>query len=247
MFNIFKKKSLEIYWWSNIDGLEKSSPILKTSDVPLPDYLVNMPKWLDPTNVQEKGTIATCPAISEYFDMGYVVPLWCDVKFTFKENGEYGAICSDPRFSFSAHSNRQFKDFLPSHIRSSVKMVLKANSPWKVKTPDGYSMLQLPLYYHYDKLFETLPGIIWTDVYHEINQQMAIKQFGEFVLKKGHPMAMYIPYKRDNFSTIIEGPNKKNSKWGAIADTGLYSKFRFGYNSIKNKQKKQCPFHSIFN
>lgn len=246
MFNILKRKSLEIYWWTKVDGLEKSSPILKSQDLDLPDYWKSMPSWIEPDNILRKGTVKTCPAITDFFDTGYIVPLWCDVKFIFKESGNHEIYCSDKRFHFDAHSNEQYINHLPQRVKDEIKIILKADCPWRVKTPDGYSMLQLPLYYHFDNLFEVLPGTIWTDIHHHINQQVAIKKYGEFILKKGHPIAMYIPYRRDNFSTLIEGPNERNEKWDKITITNFLSKFRNAYRSSQKKQKEQCPFHSIF-
>ena len=49
----------------------------------------------------------------------------------------------------------------------------------------GWSVWQLPMYYDFNPLFEVLPGIIWSDRHHEINQQMLMKRYGEFTIKRG--------------------------------------------------------------
>jgi len=247
MLNILKKnKPLEIYWWTDVEGLAEVCPILRGHEVPPPDYWNKIPKIPDLNVVRDRGTAKNCPAIPDMWNLGYVLPLWCDTKFTFSEGGRYTIVPSDNRFTFTHHGDSQYKDHLPKRVQDAVKMVIKANCPWRVRTPEGYSMMQLPMYYHHDELFEVLPGTIWTDIHHEINQQMVIKKHGEFILKRGHPLAAYIPFRRDNFKTIIEGPNPRNRAWDLESRTRLWTKFRFGYRMSQAEHKKKCPFHSLF-
>ena len=72
------------------------------------------------------------------------------------------------------------------------------------------------MYYDFNSLFEVLPGIIWSDRHHEINQQMLMKRYGEFTIKRGTPLAMYVPYERNKYSYDISGPNQKNSEWANV-------------------------------
>lgn len=223
------------------------APIIPSREAPLPSYWKDIPRQAT-SDLSDKGTLKACPAMPDFFESGYVVPLWCDTHFIFQEkqdgNLEYTVTVSDSRFSFSHHSDNQFKDYLPSRLKDVVRMVLKANCPWRVKTPDGYSMLQLPLYYNFDPMFEVLPGVIWTDIHHEVNQQMVIKSSGEFLLKRGHPLSLYIPYKREEFTLEVQGPTPQNNAWDTEAKTHLWTKFRSGYRAHQAEvKKKKCPFH----
>lgn len=244
MLNILKPKKPKITWWSTVEGLEKVTPILPSKDAPLPSYWKSIPRQAT-ANPFDKGTIKACPALPDFFDSGYVMPLWCDTHFSFEQKQgtsvNYTVTTSDTRFNFTHHGDDQFKDYLPDRIKDSVKMVLKANCPWRVKTPPGYSMLQFPMYYHFDQMFEVLPGLIWTDIHHELNQQMVIKEFGEFTLKRGHPLALYIPYRREEFTDVIQGPTAQNMAWDSEARTHLWTKFRSGYRFHQAALKK-CPF-----
>ena len=245
MLNILKPKKPKVIWWSTVEGLEKVAPIIPSREATLPSYWKDIPR-LATDNPFDKGTLKACPALPDFFDMGYVVPLWSDTHFLFepKENGnvQYTVTSSDTRFSFTHHGDNQFKDYLPDRVKESVKMVLKSNCPWRVKTPPGYSLLQLPMYYHFDQMFEVLPGVIWTDIHHEINQQMVVKEYGEFTLKRGHPLALYVPYRREEFSLEIQGPTAENKAWDIEARTHLWTKFRAGYRASQARASK-CPFH----
>jgi hypothetical protein len=242
MLNIFKRSRPKVNWWSTVEGLEKVCPILPAKDAPLPKWWSGAPSFVN-HDLEDKGTIKNCPAIPDFMSLGYVVPLWCDTHFLFSEDGEYTVTTSDERFSFTCHSDEQFLDHLPQGIRKGIHIVMKANCPWRVRTSDGYAMLQLPLFYHYDHPFEVMPGVIWTDIHHEINQQMAFKSSGSFTLKRGMPLAAYVPYRREGFETIIEGPNKTNMGWAVESSTHLWTKFRAGYRIHQSEVKKKCPFH----
>ena len=89
-------------------------------------------------------------------------------------------------------------------------------------------------------MFEVLPGIIWSDIHHEINQQMHFKQYGEFIIKRGTPLAMYIPYERNKYTHTIEGPTIENSKWSNESWINVRSKFKGGYK-LHQAEVKKCP------
>ena len=126
------------------------------------------------------------------------------------------------------------------HMKDNTSMVLKPSCPWRVKTPPGWSVWQLPMTYHYNPIFETLPGIIWSDIHHEINQQMLMRQYGEFVIKRGTPLAMYVPYERNKYTYDVSGPNEQNSKWANTAYTHVRTKFKGGYK-LHQSEVKKCP------
>ena len=124
--------------------------------------------------------------------------------------------------------------------QDNTSMVLKPNCPWRVKTPPGWSVWQLPMYYHYNPMFETLPGIIWSDIHHEINQQMLFKRYGEFFIPRGTPLAMYVPFERNKYTYDISGPNSTNAAWSNESFLHVRSKFKGGYK-LHQAEVKKCP------
>lgn len=65
-------------------------------------------------------------------------------------------------------------------------------------------MLQLPLTYHFDNQFSIMPGVIDTDMYYELNQQ--VLYFGDsedVVIPRGTPLVLYVPFKRESLDLEI--------------------------------------------
>jgi len=241
IFDIFKKqKEPKVIWWSVIDGLEKVIPVVKSKEY-IPDWWRKAERFTDNKDLMDRGTIKNCPSMPEFLSQGYVLPLWCDLHITINENG-FILQSPEPMFTFSSHNDAQFKNFLPQDIQNNISMVLKPNCPWRVKTPDGWSLMQLPMFYEFNPIFEVLPGVIWSDIHYEINQQMLIKKYGEFELKRGTPLAMYVPYKRVKYKTDLQGTTQENSNWSNESYLHIKTKFNNGY---RLNQKNKCPFSKI--
>tara|TARA_B100000287_G_scaffold272522_1_gene256666 strand:+ start:202 stop:936 length:735 start_codon:yes stop_codon:yes gene_type:complete len=237
LFTFWKQKEKpKVHWWSIIEGVQESTPILPAKEF-IPNWWKKIEKVFDPQTT--KGTVKNCPAIVEYLTQGFVVPLWCDLYLKLgKEGWEWKS--PDRSFTVSFHNNDQFRNLLPQHAKDNISMIVKPDCPWRIKTPPGWSVWQLPMAYHYNPIFEVLPGIIWTDIYHEINQQMVMKEFGEFKIPRGTPLAMYVPFKRDKYIYEINGPNAQNAKWNAASSAQQKTKFMGGYK-LHQKKVRKCP------
>ena len=170
LFTFWKQKEKpKIHWWSVIEGLEKVAPIVPAKEY-VPDWWKKVERMID-NKLDNKGTVRNCPSFPEYITQGFVVPLWCDLHLEVHHDS-WKWKSPEKLFTFNNHPGEQFRDWLPKHVQDNTSMVLKPNCPWRVKTPPGWSVWQLPMIYHYNPVFETLPGIIWSDIHHEINQQM---------------------------------------------------------------------------
>ena len=238
LFTFWKQKEKpKIHWWSVIEGLEKVTPIVPAKEY-VPDWWKKVERMID-NKLDNKGTVRNCPSFPEYITQGFVVPLWCDLHLEVHHDS-WKWKSPEKLFTFNNHPGEQFRDWLPKHVQDNTSMVLKPNCPWRVKTPPGWSVWQLPMIYHYNPVFETLPGIIWSDIHHEINQQMLIKQYGEFFIPRGTPLAMYVPYERNKYTYDVSGPNVKNAAWANTAHLHVRSKFKGGYK-LHQSEVKKCP------
>ena len=239
LFTFWKQSEKpKIHWWSVIDGVEDVAPILPAKEF-VPDWWKRVERYLEKGKIDDKGTIKNCPSFPEYMTQGFVVPLWCDLYVNI-EHDKWNWRSPDKMFDFSAHADVQFRDWIPKHVKDNSSMILKPTCPWRVKTPPGWSVWQLPMTYHYNPLFETLPGIIWSDIHHEINQQMLMKTYGEFTIKRGTPLAMYVPYKRVKYDYDVTGRTDENSKWANKSYSHTRTKFKGGYK-LHQAEVKKCP------
>ncbi len=242
LFTFWKKKEKpKIKWWSVIDGVESVTPIVPAKEY-IPDWWKRVERMITNDGAkgkENKGTIRNCPSFPEYLTQGFVVPLWCDLYLQV-EDGNFQWRSPDKNFSFSSHADHQYRNWLPKHVQDNTSMVLKPACPWRIKTPPGWSVWQLPMTYHYNPIFDVLPGIIWSDIHHEINQQMLIKKYGEFMIKRGTPLAMYVPYERNKYTYDVSGPNEENAKLSNQSWLHVRSKFRGGYK-LHQAEVKKCP------
>lgn len=200
---MFNKKRPTVEYWTEVSGL---TAVEEACPAP---YRSLAPDWWSKAPFGEHGerTAKNCPALSDMFSSAYVLRMWCDVVLTFRGN-EFKWKTPNPNFVIESHPNFQFLDYLPSDVRSKVRAVLKPVSPWLLKTPKGFSTYQMPMTYEFDDRFTVLPGIIHTDVYHSTNPQLLItSQEDEIFIKRGTPLALHFPFKREKLGLEINERN----------------------------------------
>ena len=184
-------KSDKIQFISTVEGLETIEECLPR---PAKHFI---PKWFKDIPSTNSMSVKVCPSFPDYFSQGYIIPMWSDVRMEF-ENQVFKFEFSAKRFSFDAHSNNQMIDYKkPTFNGIEGQFVFKAICPWRIITPPGWSVLQLPLFYHFNQEWSVLPGVIDTDIHSEINQQILYHGDGkEVTIKCGDPFVLYIPFKR---------------------------------------------------
>jgi hypothetical protein len=175
-----------------------------------------IPEWFKNIPVDSgRSTVKNCPSFPDYFSQGYVVPMWADFKLKLnKEENLIGVEGPGDVFTWAVHGSNQFIDYVnPNFSGVGAEFVFKADCPWNIITPPGWSVLQLPLFYHFNKEWSVMPGIIDTDVHHEINQQVLYhSDKDEVIIKRGDPFALYIPFKREKHSFDVRYQTEKDRK-----------------------------------
>lgn len=241
--NIFKffrkKKDPDITFWSAVRGLETVYPPVPAIEA-IPDWFKQMPLDCVPGMNEHPGTAKRCPGLIDYFKQGYVVRLWCDLHLKINEDKSWEVKSPEQIFVFDNHLDNQFLDHIPN--RNSFSMVLKAHCPWRMLTPPGWAVMQLPLFYNFNSDFTVLPGVVWTDIHHELNQQIAFHRYGEFHLKRGTPLAVYIPFKRTKLKHQISPITTDLVEKDISAYYWFASKFKGGYKEhqkIINQELKK--------
>jgi hypothetical protein len=238
-----KNKQPVIEFVSFIDGLEDIEEC-----VPKP-YKYYMPDWFKSIPADDDGmlTIKNCPALPDFFSQGYVIPMWSDSIIYYNRENQHENIFSTRDFVVwdNKHDNDQFMkyvDFRNMGIKGDA--VFKTNCPWKIITPPGWSVLQLPLFYHFDKRFSVLPGVIDTDIYHQINQQVVYYGDNESItIKRGEPLALYVPFERKKYKHIVRSANDKDKKKINLEMLRIGTRIPGSgeYRKMQRERDKQCP------
>jgi hypothetical protein len=234
----FGNKTDKISFISTVDGLESIEECLPK---PAKKFI---PQWFKdiPSQVDDAITVKNCPSFPDYFSQGYVIPMWCDVKIK-SDGNNWSWQTSTDAFSWATHPNTQFLDYTKTSFNGvEAQFVFKAICPWRIITPPGWSVLQLPLFYHFNQEWSVLPGVVDTDIHPTINQQVLYHGNGkEIRINRGDPFALYIPFKRsDKLKHEIRYQTEKDKK--ILNDFVLDLNSRFRPNNFYRKKQKDKKF-----
>lgn len=236
-YNMSSKPKIEFI--CDIPGLSQIEEIVpRQSKNYTPDWWKNIPAK------ENIPTIKMCPSFPDFFSSGYVVPMWQDVKLKYnKEDDQYYWEEAIPNtfLPVRIHQNKQFMSYVnnASVLGSNYNFIFKLESPWKIITSPGYSVLQLPLFYHFNNDFSALPGIIDSDITNTLNVQITYHKQGEdLIIERGTPLAMYFPFKREKYNFLVREKTKKDEKNFFISNLNIASKF-VGSGQYRKMQAKR--------
>ena len=237
-----KEKNPLITFCSTVPGLNSIEDIRpQPANKFIPDWWKGLPKH---DLLGEVPTVRVCPSFPDFFSSGFVIPMWADVMLQYDDLTESwkwiaGRPHSSNPFSVEVHPNTQFIDFVtPTAQGDPGSMVFKFISPWNLITPKGYSVLQLPMFYHFSNDFSVLPGIIHTDTHHELNQQILYHGEGkEIFIRRGTPLVQYIPFKRSKYNITTRDSTVEDLTRFSEVTVNIFSKFP-GAGAYKSRHKR---------
>jgi len=218
---------MKIEYVTNVPGLSEIDDIapIKYLDV-MPDWFKHMPNM-----AMDNMTARKCPAFTDLFRYSYVMRMWCDLHISFEEDREIWQ-WSVPHhiYQVEEHPPFQFTD----HFGGGYLRTLKPISPWWLKVPKGYSVLQMPLTYSPSPIFDTVPGILHSDLYHGTNPQLLIKDIkpGEAwsaTIPRGTPLVAHIPFKRDEWELDVSEDDGRLAQKSHLVSFG---KFKNSYRQL---------------
>jgi len=254
MFNLFKKPPVVEFLCVMPGALEIH---------PIESAKAFRPEWFKKSTQEwaenfKKGSphisIGRCPGVTKLYDTGWIVSTWQDIEIEILEDGGYAwatkfdetPLRYDKCLPVNEHSPLSFKH---SEFLSKKIPILKINTPWHVKIPKGYNMLQLPVPYQEHDWFITAQGIFEKDFgNYELNISVLCNKIGKFTIKAGTPMAHLILVKDEKIKHTVryatteecEQCNKKVALINSMKCAN-YSKLKKAFAKIY-EEKKKCPF-----
>jgi len=209
---LFKDKPI-IKFVTEVKGLDKIDDCIpKPATRFIPDWFKELPNYPNP---KDPKTVKKCPSFPDLFSSAYVIPMWSDTILNYSKTTDQWRYESPTDVAeWTIHGRQQFLDFTEASLfGKEASIVFKAKCPWYLITPPGYSVLQLPMFYHFNNDWSVLPGIIDTDIHHEINQQVLYHGDDKDVyIPRGTPFVMYLPYKRENYDLVVSQINEKEKQ-----------------------------------
>jgi hypothetical protein len=176
------------------------------------------------------------------------------IGFKDDEIGDWRKFQSRPEVepNFKTHTKDQYSTMVDELPDEWCKVLLKLETPWRISTPPGYSILYTDPTYHFNDCIQVMPGILNTDYWHESNMFLFVKQKGcQFSMNFGQPLVTHIPIKREKLPLEVKMWNEEerqrelersyfmNSQWQGSKAYRKALKV-FGYQQEK---KGGCPFH----
>jgi hypothetical protein len=250
-------KELEIEFYTEVKGLEGIEECVpKPTKKYMPDWFKNMPGHAQANNIEESvypatKTVKSCPSFPDYFSQGFVVPMWADATIKYNDvSKSWEWRCGAPNnspYHIEVHGHPQFLDHTKaSFLGDEMSFVFKFVSPWRIRTPKGYSVLQLPMYYHFENEFSVLPGVIDTDIWHEVNQQITYHgRNKEVFIPRGTPLAQYIPFKRDTFTAKVDNITEEMRDKVKEINAETQTKFSGVYREVQRRTRQQQEEENI--
>ena len=253
ILNIFKRDKPKIEFCSEIIGLEKFMPIIPAKDLPL-DWvkraLADVKKeGLIETGINTKAHITRWPGIMSSRTQGWIVRLHQDIEIEATDKHiVWRTPINDQKYSHDLlePTVNTFQDyvlyqFMKKWPKGAHPMVVKINTPWHVKIPRGYKMLQTMPAFGDENRFQTITGIVEEE--HgivKLNFPMYWFEQGTTLLKQGTPIAQLMVIKQDEvgaeISNMDNNPRFKEKMQGAWYN--LRSTFTRNYKEINRRWRK---------
>ena len=167
-----------------------------------PDVWKRMPAYVNKQKhkADSDQTVKGCPGIKDFMETGFVIPAWCDMEITPSECGNFvNTRYSDSSYNDAHHPPDQVSvpgaEILTKFgVRASVKL----DCPWKIWSKPNWSVLYQPMFYHEDRNYEAVPGIIDHDLGALISPiNIMLKEIKPTFIKMGEPLVQLIPIKRE--------------------------------------------------
>jgi hypothetical protein len=212
--NIFKDKSW-IRFYSLEPAVADLYPVITAHSLKR--------SWQDPEVRKKKCPISglmsssNCPGITNIANAGYILTAPADFIITTNGDGVTFQWEVPYMFKFSdnnrgyidKHDYKQTEPLL-DNPSTTLKEIVKVETPWRIKSSDDVVLLQIPVSYNNETRFSAATGIIDPKYAHVLNVQLFWHVMeGETFIKAGTPLVQYVPMNRkylnlNMFETIVD-------------------------------------------
>jgi len=200
----------------------------------------------NPQKLMRDTTVVNCPGITDFLKTGYVIPAWSDMSFRKHENQViFNSSDQFPDVHHGVHIFDQYKGMDEIQL-PLVGGFHKVSTPWMMKTSPGVSVIITHPYWSRNKSFTSVSAVVHPDKtpvqlkwFFEFNQELPntpdIVDMNQQIIKRGTPLILLIPFKRERIShefsylsskdmeKMYRNATSKTLSW--ISDT-LYNKAR---------------------
>ncbi len=144
-------------------------------------------------------TVKACLPVTDAFSLGFVIPLPYDVLLQVPEDRVSIGLGWAQNVAFAPIDQHHPGQIGAPQAPFEAAMPLKFVNPWRIKVPEGYSVLFMQPLNRPDLPFTTFSGLVDCDRFDTtVNMPFLwTGPLGEHVLPAGTPIAQVVPIRRD--------------------------------------------------
>lgn len=169
------------------------------------------------------GPPARCPGFADIYKHGYVIPMWFDLKIELEPAPTWEEkqvmLTANMAQKFCSWHDIQAANIMP-HLagHNFFHSILKLHSPWELRTPKGYSVLQISPWFNFDNLYEVTPGQLNSSYHHNVVIPLFLRltkpvdQSSFINIRAGDPLCAILPIERKSFDIEITKGDKDISR-----------------------------------
>ena len=215
----------------------------------IPEWWKNLPKTykvdIQNTMKSEAATMKTCPGVMNFFNKGFIVPLFSELSFQIKEESGKGSFyyefaAQDKNAYIDLHDNRQyFGAFGNNYLQAKITL------PWLITEKTGVNFLLLEPTWNMENpnSYMVPPGTLDFKYQNNINVNifMEIKDI-RVDIPPGFPLAHVIPLsdKKIKIKTHLVDDNEYSKLLSSCQPFSWIGSHRKRKYLIDKKNK--CPF-----
>lgn len=181
------------------------------------DQVGDMPETLSSKN---------CPGIRKVISSGWIVPAPADfiiqtngdgVSMEWKEPYRFSKISPGRDAYVSGHTRSQVEPLL-DNPDTTLKTVVKLETPWRFEASDDIMLLQLPVTYNNENRFTAATGFLDARYGHTLNVQLFWNALNEKTLvRAGTPLCQLIPISKKflslaNYNVSIDNATERDKE-----------------------------------
>ena len=204
-----------IEFYSLSPSVVESMPIIPAREYKYKWYARAVEELRNKSNL---NSVARCPGIIDVNSRGWVQRTYQDIWIeTTEDNKRFirareeinqkALPMGDKMYNYvNFHGPGTLAHFREGHDHA-MDTIIKIQSPWRVKIPDGYTLLAMPIPYPDDQRFTAAHGTLKGEIWLNVQLFWHVKPGGIQHIPKGTPVQQYILIKDEDVQYNIRAHN----------------------------------------
>lgn len=183
-------------------------------------------------------TVKACLPVTDVFTLGWILPLPFDVRILVPEDRVNIQMGWAPDVPFQPVEQHHPGQIGAPNAPFERTMPLKFMNPWRIRVPEGYSVLFTPPFNHFQLPFTCFSGLVDCDRFAaKVNLPFAWTGApGDYTLPAGMPLAQMVPIKRD---TLLPRDEARVSSAAELAEQGQATYRKHNEESVYRREWRE--------